>query len=644
MNEVSQVDIWEITESEIEEVERLLLPDGCHFSDDAKTVIRFWNSTDVSACPGSGKTTVLLAKLKLIADRMPLEKGAGICVLSHTNVAVNEIKSKLAVYTDKLMSYPNYVGTIQTFIDRFVTFPYLRTLTTEPIQVVDDKTYAQHLWHLISSNRASYGTLIAVIEKRAALLKSRYPDRISYMAGIFLDDGALMHEAQPARALAGAESASAKQYADVQDKLLKEEGILTYDHAYHYASQAISNRPELTNLLSRRFRFAFVDEYQDCSELQRRILECIFDRSQCSVFLIGDPDQAIYNSDKHNPEDWKPAENALPIASSNRYPQEIADILTPLRTGKLQITSQLGTYGRAPTIIIFDDSTRKKVIEAFISLLDKYSLTDPDGIYKVVGWIKTETSKGLKIGDYWDEFSANASALSETKYWSMIDVLCNELTAGKLYRAENIARRLLCRILHYLKCQDGNGRTYTFNSIKKILDDKYFDYYREGILALSQLDSISREAVDQAVRNLVNGFGSRVGTSVDVFPRLPDHFMEEDMRAKTKPDSRNVLIDPIRGRLIQFSTVHKVKGETHDATLYLETVNNRKSDLQRVIPYFTGTTPGSGQIDNYSRKIVYVGLSRPRRLLCVAMSAETYEAGKKGFANWEVYDCRKIRQ
>lgn len=83
-----------INDEEIEEVEKLLLPDFCHFPDDAKKVICCWKSSDVAACPGSGKTTVLLAKLKLLAERMPLPDGAGVCVLSHTNVAVNEIKIK----------------------------------------------------------------------------------------------------------------------------------------------------------------------------------------------------------------------------------------------------------------------------------------------------------------------------------------------------------------------------------------------------------------------------------------------------------------------------------------------------------------------------------------------------------------------
>ena len=84
----------QISDADIRQVEELLLPDGCKFPEDARKVIRCWESKDVAACPGSGKTTVLLAKLKSLADRMPLDNGSGICVLSHTNVAVNEIKEK----------------------------------------------------------------------------------------------------------------------------------------------------------------------------------------------------------------------------------------------------------------------------------------------------------------------------------------------------------------------------------------------------------------------------------------------------------------------------------------------------------------------------------------------------------------------
>lgn len=36
---------------------------GFKFNERQKRIIRFWDSTDIQACPGSGKTTTLAAKL-----------------------------------------------------------------------------------------------------------------------------------------------------------------------------------------------------------------------------------------------------------------------------------------------------------------------------------------------------------------------------------------------------------------------------------------------------------------------------------------------------------------------------------------------------------------------------------------------------
>ncbi|MEA1992034.1 MAG: hypothetical protein U9N58_07555, partial [Thermodesulfobacteriota bacterium] len=60
-----------ITDHDIERTERLLLPRGCHFSDERRAFIRCMESRDVVACPGSGKTTALLAKLLILSTRMP---------------------------------------------------------------------------------------------------------------------------------------------------------------------------------------------------------------------------------------------------------------------------------------------------------------------------------------------------------------------------------------------------------------------------------------------------------------------------------------------------------------------------------------------------------------------------------------------
>ena len=245
---------WEISKQDIESTEKLLLPEGAHFPEDARNVICCWHSTDVSACPGSGKTTVLLAKLKLLADRMPFANGAGICVLSHTNVAVDEIRKRLSGYADKLLSYPNYIGTIQSFVDKFVTMPYLRNIAGRNVQAVDNLTYAQHMLNRMQ-NSPKYKAL-DYVTKNSFETGGQFTERLDHTQGLYIrDDGALCVGKQK-RALAGEGKPSVKQYNTLISDLLKYEGIIRYQDAYLYAKSAIDDLPEAyTDLFSSRFLY-----------------------------------------------------------------------------------------------------------------------------------------------------------------------------------------------------------------------------------------------------------------------------------------------------------------------------------------------------------------------------------------------------
>ncbi|WP_219584155.1 UvrD-helicase domain-containing protein, partial [Vibrio parahaemolyticus] len=110
---------FEFSDSEISSVcEELGIPMdsfNCRESQ-RRVIIDYWNNANIIACPGSGKTTVLLAKLLLLSRRMPFENGSGICVLTHTNVAIDEIKGKLGSKADILFKHPNFFGTIQSFV------------------------------------------------------------------------------------------------------------------------------------------------------------------------------------------------------------------------------------------------------------------------------------------------------------------------------------------------------------------------------------------------------------------------------------------------------------------------------------------------------------------------------------------------
>jgi DNA helicase-2/ATP-dependent DNA helicase PcrA len=280
-----------------------------------------------------------------------------------------------------------------------------------------------------------------------------------------------------------------------------------------------------------------------------------------------------------------------------------------------------------------------------VSLLEERGLHDPDGIYKAIGFVRKVDSAGIKISSYWDGFDGTKLQQSEDKYCGIIDEICSQLQQGKLYRAEPLVRKLMCRLFHYAGVKDAKtGKEHTPSSIRTTLKEKYNDIYTEHILSLVQLTDYARESVDVVVRTMIDALlNVETQENESIFNSVPAYFMEEPMTAHKVKADKNVFIEPLRGRRIQFDTVHGVKGETHEATLYLETELNRGTDIGRVLCCYGVGQAGSSPLYDYSRKIVYVGMSRPRKLLCVAVQESTYRKSKDVFLKWDKADLRRSK-
>ena len=77
---------------------------------------------------------------------------------------------------------------------------------------------------------------------------------------------------------------------------------------------------------------------------------------------------------------------------------------------------------------------------------------------------------------------------------------------------------------------------------------------------------------------------------------------------------------------IEIATVHSIKGETHAATLYLETFYNRQHESERLADQFKGTAYMKTDVDTRKNlRVAYVGMSRPRYMLCVAIQKDRFD-------------------
>lgn len=613
-------------------IEKLLLPNGCRFADDARNVINSWDSNDILACPGSGKTTVLIAKLKLIADKSPLKDGRGVCVLSHTNVAVSELKAKLGKSAERLLSYPNFVGTIQTFVDQYITFPFLRQFANTSIQVVSDEDYANHLYSLICKTDSKLKWFID--QQYNAFGVKRYDSVVKFMANIYTDDEGGIHLSGVNRVLAGKSTNSAISYARAIQRLLSEEGLIRYNDTYRYTLLALKKYgSSLRTLLSRRFQYVFVDEYQDCSTLQRNVLDALFSGTETIFQKIGDVDQAIYNSTNDNTPVWQVEDSYMSIAHSNRYSQEIADVLSVLRTNQETIISSRGVQRIKPTLFVYDSSSRLRVIPTFIQEIQSNGLAKPEGIYKAVGMF--ENVSGLKISDYWPTFQKKVNQQSIVHFPDYISEISSALANGSLSLSERWIRKLLSKVLHYVGIKDEAEKEYGSISIKRYISNSFPQIYQSSILSLSQIHDFSYSAVEKKVKEI---FASLLGDGwLEI---IPDSFMQPVREPQVASEDSHILYDESSISIV-FDTVYGVKGETHDATLYLETETKKSSDIRRILPLLERKiTQCKNELQEKSRRCIYVGFSRPKYLLCLAISEKTYVGHETAFSSWKIVDLR----
>lgn len=628
---IQQVNIrlMNITDEDISICENLLLPHGCSFTEEQVGLIKCLDSTEIIACPGSGKTTLLLAKLLSISNYSPLKNNSGICVLSHTNVAINEIRDKFGEKGNELASYPNFIGTIQSFIDKYVVFPYLTRFTTEQISILDQETYSSILWETAKYNPSCFGKFYTFINRRIGSL-SHISSPVDYVKDLKSDsDKNLLYKDNK---ISNKTSESAQQFIKLKNRLL-EKGITNFNDTYFFAKLASKDfKAELCSILSKRFSYVLIDEYQDCDEVQREVLSAIFDSSYTTIQKIGDMDQSIFSNQKKQSSTWIPDLNALHMKGSNRYHQSIADEVVKLRTDNENINSLVKDKIIKPCLIVFNDNSIDKVVLTFANIVREKNIIsiDPTHPVKAIGMIKN--SSGLKIADYWKKYKLKSeNAADSDSFPTYIETIRHFLQKGSISDVNITMINLFKKIFILGNKKNENGVLYTNSSVKKYLLEQRDDY-KDFLLSLIVLDTESDSLSIPIISYIKKIIDEKI-------------FQHEEIQKYLNFDGKSEeseTIDYVDDDLkIIFDTVYKTKGETHSATLYLETETSNSSDIKRILPLLNNKKlkKNSSMLHEKSRKVVYVGFSRPSKLLCLAIKASTYEKSGEAFNNWSIYKC-----
>jgi len=579
-------------------------------------------SRDFNAVPGSGKTSLLAAKLLLLARKWPHAR-RGICVLSHTNVARDEIAHRLAgtVEGAQLLSYPHFIGTIHSFVNHFFAMPLLRSLGMK-IDVIDDQVFADKARSLLLTRK--FSSLRFYLEKQmngegiATTLFYRTAE-----LGVHVESGSL-----PA--------SHTKSYESLMTlkNMLTGQGIFRHRDMFAFADLALQTCPRLLDVVHRRFPTVFIDEMQDTSWEQESLLNRIFDgRSMMQRF--GDIDQKILSDEEQAELLTFPRAGYGCISTSKRFGKSISNAVGCVRVSGEAVVGE-GENSHAPVLLLYKTESAIKVVEHFGRIVIDRLSEDNISLREVKAMSARKTGEsnvdaGRHLLDYCPTYGGDklSAGIRSESFWSLVGDSKGALKETSLSSRVSDVRRALLLVL----------RASEASLAQDIRDARALPRAAKAFTPNGTIDKLTRQLALSGEELCSDGQRDALIESLYTQLKL---YLPEDLSLE-KFKGLNVFEDAgvsgilgtststrceisFQGRCLDIGlgTVAGMKGETHAASLILESYggSSRKFDVALGLEYIAGKPAKNisklPKTQQAQMRNLYVAMSRPTRLLCLA--------------------------
>ncbi len=553
----------------------------------------------LTACPGSGKTRVIIHKLAYELSKIDEHSKKRVAALTFTVRASEEIFRRLN--TMGINSGRVWSGTLHSFCLEWIIKPhscYLSELKNG--YSIADETFCTEL---IDALKAKYN------------LKSIDPISLR-----FNRDGSFVEPKSIQRNLL-------KEYHEI----LKGKKLIDFELLLYYSYRLLVAHPKIQSTLSNLFKLICVDEYQDTQDLLYAIISLIIKagNGNTSLFLVGDTDQAIYASlggVAKNMDEILAEINNLPITpltltGNYRTCQRIIDFYSHFQTQKI-IIEAVGKNAEENGGITFNNTIHhSKIVEEIARLiqlsLDKGIPEDEICVLVPQWWLVTTISKKLRAilpSVNFDASGLTPMSKNRENIWYKLSRLLLTKPNPKIY---SLRYRWAAELID-------NFRTQT----NAELDEKYLN--------------------ERALLKLINSIKSEETEGIDYLNDCFDQFVEaigiDYLRFVNLVESRKLFFDTIEKRLNdpQFtmpSDTQTFKSFYREMTgVIINTcVGVKGEEFETVIAYglLNGYIPHwneifSGNATEASKKLLYVICSRAKTNL--HLISETGRQTKKGAA------------
>lgn len=626
-----------ITDDDIDNLEKIW--GDVIFDKTRRDIIKDLTSFDVQAFPGTGKTTVLIAKLAIIAKKWPyLTKG--ICVLSHTNVAREEIESRLGKteYGRKLLSYPHFIGTIHSFMDSFVAIPWMKS-NGYSINVIDTEI---------------------TLQRRFSKLPVRTKDY--YFAQNRLNEYNCESLDIPIKLKLNC-SETTNAYKDVYNTISNsfKDGYFTFNELLYFSKYVLNQNEQISEVIKNRFPVLFIDEAQDTDEMQESLISLAFGKDGGVIIQkFGDGNQAIYSSANSNENNsFFPNEPIKTISNSMRFSNSIAklsDCFAVCSHGMNGENTMFTKNDQKHTVFLFSKEKLNDVISEYGNLVLE-CFTDEEiennskyGVH-IVGMVHNKEPIDMNdpnypssITDYNRSYTIKTSGKSYTPK-TMIEYfqLANTLDDTDSFQKINLIADGLRRYINACTLTRIQGSSNMLNSIiNAIPNDKQMlfkkDFY--NIINLQFYNECEWMGTVEIIEKTVGKYFATVFKDANFMQWSENNIANTDSKYKRI----NVIeYEDVNGRSvpISFGSIHSVKGRTHLSTLVVETFFY-EANITSILKLICGKKRKISA-RNYKRmKIHYVGLTRAKGLICLALPIDNVSDEQKIFLKELGWNIKEI--
>jgi DNA helicase-2/ATP-dependent DNA helicase PcrA len=219
---------------------------GFEFTPDQNAAIESKSNMVITACPGSGKTSVIVEKIR--REVVGLQGYKGVIGITFTVKASKELKQRCK--QGGLETKSSFFGTIDHFCLSELIFPFISRLYGKSDYTVECKSYND-----LNENQ-----------------KIGLPP-LDEIGNEFNTDDYMTYEDK--------------------FKLLHENGIILLESIGVLAVRIVTNSLACRNYISSKYTSLYIDEYQDSSQPQHELFLSILDLGLKAV-AVGDVNQSIY--------------------------------------------------------------------------------------------------------------------------------------------------------------------------------------------------------------------------------------------------------------------------------------------------------------------------------------------------------------